>query len=343
MTTWTVGRRTFRLERRPDRWQVVAVALATLFLAGTVVALARAGTGHRSTDTRSTDTRSSGAATTASKSVARSAGAAGASTGSEAATAASGGALATADSGAPTGLSVPTVQPKIVRTAELTVRVRGPFTAAVDDAGAVAAMLGGFVTSSSTSSLGRGRSSAELTVRVPADQFDEARRRLMALGKVESLEMSGRDVGGQVVDLDARLRAARAEEDALTALLAKAGDIGSILQVRDRLSAVRTEIEQLDAQQSALRDQVAMSTLRVSLREQGAPTATQGAGRGGRDASSISASVRTAFHAGEAVVGGMVIVLGTLLPLVVVALFGWLVVRFASRRRRGPSAEHVLE
>jgi hypothetical protein len=233
-----------------------------------------------------------------------------------------------------TPVAVPSMQPKIVRTADMRIRVRGSFTAAMDQATAVASLFGGYVTSSSTSSLERGSSSAVLTLRVPADRFDEARQRITKLGKLQSLEMSSQDVGGQLVDLDARLRAARAEEAALSALLGKAGDIGQILQVRDRIAAVRTEIEQLDGQQAALRDQVAMSTIHVSLDQSGTPVTKTTKHGDGRDATSIGDSARTALHAAEAVIGGMLIVLGVMSPLLALALLGWLVWWVVARRRR---------
>jgi hypothetical protein len=156
--------------------------------------------------------------------------------------------------------------------------------------------------------------------------------------------MSSQDVGGQLVDLDARVRAARAEEGALSALLSKAGDIGQILQVRDRIAAVRTEIEQLDGQQAALRDQVALSTIHVSLDQAGTRVTKTTKPGDGRDATSIGDRTRTALHAAEAVIGGVLIVLGALSPLVALALLGWLAWWVVVRRRR-PSVvgEHMFD
>ena len=340
--TWTVGQRTFRLGRRPGTlWPVVIAVLAALLVAGTVVALARAGHGgsadRASTSGANTARTAPGAAADAGSGAALASGGGESSAASGAGTAASGAA-------APPAIPAPSIGAKIVRTANLRVRVKGSFDAAIERATTVATALGGFVESSSTSSLERGSSSAELALRVPADRFDEARGELTKLGKLQSLEMSGRDVGGQLVDLDARLRAARAEEDALTALLAKAGDIGQILQVRDRIAAVRTEIEQLDGEQAALRDQVSMSTIHVSFDEGGASAVEHTSKREKRDATSIGDSIGTALDAGEAVVGGTLIVFGALLPLLVLGLLGWLGWAIPFRRRRPPEAvtEHTF-
>jgi hypothetical protein len=220
--------------------------------------------------------------------------------------------------------------PRIVHTADLRVRVkRGTFASAIDRATAVATGAGGFVSASSTSSFEKGRASGELTLRVPAARFDDVRRSLARLGTLESVEIGGTDVGGQLVDLDARLRTLRAEEGSLDVLLGRAGDIGQILQVRDRLTAVRTEIERLAGQQAVLQDQVALATVHVTLHEAGASVAKM---QPGDDGSAFGDSVRTAWHATVAVVGGMVIVLGAVLPFLVLALLAWPFVRRYDRR-----------
>jgi len=289
------------------RVQEVALGgLALLVLAGIVVALARGGAGSRD------DQDAAGLAASPTDGGAATAG-------DEAATTAGGsGAGATSTAGV-----VPLE--RVVRTADIRMRVRGDVAAAADRAAVLASSLGGFVTSSSTTSGGRA-ASAELTLRVPAARFDDARARLGRLGTVEATQLAGEDVGGQLVDLDARLRSLRAEETALDALLARAGDIGQILQVRDRLTGVRTQVEQLAGQQAALQDRAALATIHVSMRRVGAPAGTSDDGSGFGD------SVETAADAFVAVVGGMAIVLGVLLPFAALALVAWPVVRLVRRR-----------
>ena len=283
--------------------EVALAGLALLVLAGIVVALARGGTGSGA------DQDSAGLAASPT------AGGSGVAADEAATTAGSGG-------GSAAGV-VPLE--RVVRTADIRLRVRGDVAAAADRAAVLASSLGGFVTSSSTSSGGRA-ASAELTLRVPAARFDDARARLGRLGRVEATELAGEDVGGQLVDLDARLRSLRAEEAALDALLARAGDIGQILQVRDRLTGVRTQVEQLAGQQAALQDRAALATIHVSMRRVGAPAASSDEGSG------FGHSVETAVDAFVAVVGGMAIVLGAVLPFAALTLVGWPVVRLVRRR-----------
>jgi hypothetical protein len=184
------------------------------------------------------------------------------------------------------------------------------------------------VSTTSTSSFAKGEANGELTLRIPAARFDAVRKALGRLGTVESLAIGGDDVGGQLVDLGARLKTLRAEEGSLDVLLGQARDIGQVLQVRDRLTGVRTEIEQLAGQQAALDDQVALATVQVSLHEPGSRPARTKPG----DGTAFGDSVRTALDALVAVAGGMVIVLGAALPFLVLALLGLLVARRVSRR-----------
>lgn len=311
---------TFEVPRLRDSWRRAAlVSLAVVVGAGAVVALVRAGEGGD----RDGATSSTGAAKAFDSAPATTVRA------PAAASTAAGGAGSDAAATAPSPSAAP-VAPKTIRTADLQVRVRrGTFAAAVDRVTAVATGAGGYVSSSSTSSFRRGEANGELTLRVPAARFDDVRRSVARLGTLESIELGGSDVGGQLVDLGARLKTLRAEEGSLDVLLGQARDIGQILQVRDRLTNVRTEIEQLAGQQAALQDQVAMSTVHVSLHEAGAkvtPTRDDG------DGTAFGDSVRTAVNAMVAVVGGMVVVLGAALPFLVLALLAWAVARRVGRR-----------
>ena len=313
---------TFSVPSLRDVWRRAAlVSLAVVVCAGVVVALVRAGGSDGSADSAATAALDRGVATT----VAQAANAY-----SAADSSAEGGSTSAPEaSKAAADTAVAAAGPSIVRTGELQVRVkRGSFASAVERATSIATGAGGFVTSSSTSSYAKGEASGELTVRVPSARFDDVRRALAGLGTLESARTGGQDVGGQLVDLDARLRTLRAEEGSLDVLLGNARDIGQILQIRDRLTGVRTQIEQLAGQQAALRDQVDLATIHVSMHEAGAKVTPK---HTSDDGTAFGDSVRTAVDAMVAVVGGMVIVVGVALPFLVLAL---LALPFLLRRRR---------
>ena len=300
-----------------ESWRRAAlVSLAVLVLAGATVALVRSGAVDR------TDGDDSA-------SVTRDASAAG-----ESATTAGADALDAApadrdEAQGGGGSSVAVGGPRIIKTAALQVEVRGEVAATVERAEGIAAAAGGFVASSSSTTFEEGRSRAELSLRVPAERFDDVRRRVQDLGTVRSSETGGQDVGGQLVDLAARLRTLRSEEGALDTLLGRAAGIGEILQVRDRLTAVRTEIERLAGQEASLEDRVGYATIDVSFHQAGAAALAE---EGDDRDTGLVASLRSAVNATEAVVGGMVIVLGAALPFLVLAALAWPVVRVVRRR-----------
>jgi hypothetical protein len=172
-------------------------------------------------------------------------------------------------SSATTPPATPTDGAKIVKTGSVDLRVpRGGLRLATNRATNVAFGLGGYV-AKSTTSFGATQPSAQLTVRVPVDSFETAMSRLRAIPgvKVLSETENGTDVTGQYTDLQAQLTAATSERDSLLVVLSDARNVGDILAVRDRISAVQAEINQLQGRINVLGDQASFSSIAVSLSE----------------------------------------------------------------------------
>ncbi len=233
----------------------------------------------------------------------------------------------------PDGGSTPVPgSPRIVRSGELRVNVgKNGFDVAFDRVASIAAAHGGFVAGSSTSSIEKARA-GELTVRVPSDRFDAARRDLAALGKVEYQALRGEDVSGQLVDYDARLRSLVAQEEALRGLLGRATAVGEVLEVQNSLFNVRQQIEQLTAQKQNLEQAASLATIQVSVFEPGAGFEP----RPVDDDEGLANAFRRSVDGAVAVVGGMIIVVGWAVPIVVLGLVIWGLSRLF--RRRPPTA-----
>ncbi len=113
-----------------------------------------------------------------------------------------------------------------------------------------------------------------VTLRVPATNFDVTRAALKEFAiKTESEQVTTSDVTEQHIDLEARLKNAKSEEEQYRAILKQATKIDDILNVTRQLTDVRTRIDQLQGQLNYLSRQVDMSTITVSLREEAAPGA----------------------------------------------------------------------
>ena len=162
------------------------------------------------------------------------------------------------------------VGPKVVRTGSIEVEVgRHRFGDASSRLQVIATGAGGFVSASETSSLD-GDPHGSITLRVPVASFDSVLDRVAKLGTVRASTTGSQDVTGEYADVAARIRALEAERDQIGLVLAKAQSINDILAVRDRLSTVQGELEQLQGRQQVLNDQTSLSTLTVALSEKGA-------------------------------------------------------------------------
>lgn len=161
------------------------------------------------------------------------------------------------------------VDAKIIRTGAVELEVKkGTFAAAMAKLSSTAAGVGGFVSASETSQLGddpRGT----VTLRVPAKDFDRVLAAVGKVGTVVGTTTGSQDVTGEFTDVAAHIKALEAEREQIGLVLAKAENIPDILSVRDRLSAVQAELEQLQGRQQVLEDQTSLSTLTVTVAEKG--------------------------------------------------------------------------
>jgi hypothetical protein len=197
--------------------------------------------------------------------------AAGVATSAPAARAPEGGAVADAKAAAGNGTSpaqgipgLASLQRDLILTANISMRASDPWAVA-DSARSIAAGLGGDLLGLSQGGSGENRS-ATLTIRVPSNRFDDALTALKKLdGEVITSNVSAKDVTDQLVDLQARLTAAQALEQRYLQILAQAKTVDEILRVESTLASTRTQIEQLKAQQKSLADQVAFSTITLSV------------------------------------------------------------------------------
>jgi len=154
---------------------------------------------------------------------------------------------------------------KIVRTSSVELVVQKPAETA-EKIRALAEREGGFLVSSEI----RGDqdiSGGSVTIRVPAARFEETRTEIRKLGlRVESEKIDAQDVTRQYVDQGANLRNLRAEEGQYRAILKQAKTVKDTLEVSEKLSSVRGQIEQQQAEFDVLSKQIETVAITVSLR-----------------------------------------------------------------------------
>jgi hypothetical protein len=154
---------------------------------------------------------------------------------------------------------------EMVRTSAIELVVQHPAEAA-EKIRSVAERLGGFLVSSEMRGEQEGRNGT-LTIRVPAARFEEARGEIRKLGlRIESERTEAQDVTRQYVDQQANLRNLRAEEAQYLAILRQSHTVKDTLEVSEKLSEVRGQIEQQQAEFAALSKQIETVAITVSLR-----------------------------------------------------------------------------
>ncbi|HEV8490322.1 MAG TPA: DUF4349 domain-containing protein [Candidatus Limnocylindrales bacterium] len=151
---------------------------------------------------------------------------------------------------------------KIIRNGSLSLRVEDLDAAVRAGRDAIRA-IGGYVGASRQANNGD-NSVASIAYRIPAARWDDALDTLRQLGTVLSEETDAVEVTGQIVDLEARIRNLRASETALQKIAAGATKVTDVLEVERRLTEVRGQIEQLDAQRADLEDRAGYGTLTVT-------------------------------------------------------------------------------
>ena len=175
--------------------------------------------------------------------------------------------------------------------------------------------------------------SGYITVRVPADQLEAFNAEVAELGEVLREDASQDDVTQQYVDLNARLKNLQAREERLRELYEEATTVEDTLAVDRELSAVRGEIEAMQAQITYLENQTSMATVTVELTEPSPVVRPAGENWGFVDA--LTASLR-AF---VGTVNGMIIVFGAVLPIILIALLVLLIVLAVVKARHRKAAD----
>lgn len=222
----------------------------------------------------------------------------------------------------------------VIRTG--TMHIRATDTAAVaEQVVVVVEEAGGYVSGTDLTRDEDGVVTGSFTFRVPStelqatmDAFDEL------ADAVLERRLDEVDVTTQLTDLEAELTNLEAYENELRALLTEVREAGAdtedLLQVFDRLNAVRGQIDQVIARQTQLQDQVALSTIHLQL----SPTASTGpvTDPGWDPGGTARAALATTVRALTSLADSLIRIGLTVLPVTLVVAAPVLLVAFLARR-----------
>lgn len=213
---------------------------------------------------------------------------------------------------------LPGLGQNVIKTADIKLEVKqGGFKEALQSVTQVATAHAGFVHSSSIE--GEDARRGSLVIRVPSPSFDRALADLRDLGKVKRERITTEDVSQEFVDLEARLRNLEAQEVVLLRLMDEAQTVADTIRVQKELTGIQLEIERIKGRLRFLENQTSFGTISVALSEQGAaPAPSPGA---------IQRGWERATDAFLVIVSGVIASLGVVVPLAILGLIVWLVVR----------------
>ncbi|MEG4810745.1 DUF4349 domain-containing protein [Microcoleus sp. F8-D3] len=160
----------------------------------------------------------------------------------------------------------PAIRPQLIKKAELSVVVKSIDASTKSVTNIVEKQQGdilGFQNQKPPDSSVRQTASVE--IRVPQDRLETTLDALAKLGTVENRSLTAEDVTDQLVDSEARLRNLRKSEEMVLKIMERSGSVGDVLKAAQELSNIRESIERIDAQLKSLRNQVAYSTISLTL------------------------------------------------------------------------------
>jgi len=161
----------------------------------------------------------------------------------------------------------------VIKNAELSIVVQDPADA-MNSISEMAEKMGGFIVSSQlykvTLEAGLEVPEANITVRVPADQLEEALNEIKALVDDPALDIlnenvSGQDVTSEYTDLQSRLTNLENTAAKLKEIMASARDTQDVLAVYNELTRVNEQIEVLKGQIKYYDEASALSAINVHL------------------------------------------------------------------------------
>ena len=161
---------------------------------------------------------------------------------------------------------------KIIRTGEMDFETDSFDKAVENITRLITSVKGGFVATINSDKLPNGKMRGSIVVRMPPQFLDkfvlDLRRELAKSGELKNQRIISLDVTKQYTDISSRLRAARAVEDRLIQIIKVGkGEIKDLVAAERELGVWRTKIEEMEGEIRYYSNQVALSTLTLTLSE----------------------------------------------------------------------------
>ncbi len=206
------------------------------------------------------------------------------------------------------------------------------------------AEAGGYIESNGTSGEAGGRY-ANYTLRVPQAKFEDCFAKIGETCHVVSSNRWSEDVTEQYTDIEIHLATLETKHERLLALLDKASQMEDIIALENALADCEYQIDSLSGEKRRYDSLVDFSTISVSVRETQSLTAVSaGSGFGAQ----LTKAAKSGFGGLTGAVRGLVLLVVTLWPLVLILCAAGFFTLRALRRRKArkketPPAERAEE
>lgn len=168
---------------------------------------------------------------------------------------------------AQTGVTLPQDNRKIIlnATIEMETEAFADTCAALEKAVKAA---GGYISSTTASQLGTEYDrDASYELRVPTKKYSDLISSISGAGTVVRKSESTEDVTAQYVDVEARLKSLKLQEERLYAMMEQAGELETLLAIQNQLTEVQYQIESYTSQQRTYDDLIDYATVNVYITE----------------------------------------------------------------------------
>lgn len=231
--------------------------------------------------------------------------------------------------------SVPETERKIIKTAYFSIETYdfdGSVNTLLQD---IVLRYAGYVEKADTSVYriidDIGLKSGNYVVRVPQEQFEAARSEIEKIGKVLNSTMGGDDVTGQYYDIQSRLDIKKEEEKRIIQLIERAERIEDLINLEQRLSQIRTDIEIYQTRLNSIDRLSSYSTITVNLTEiREKDKIVYSDDFLGKLKSNFAASINFVIACAE---GIALFIVAVFIPALILGVIGFVVWRFIKKRK----------
>lgn len=200
------------------------------------------------------------------------------------------------------------IETKIIKTAFFTIEVKD-VPGSIETLKSLAALKGGYVSSTNIQNNYNNRLSGSVIIRVPAAEFDSTLAGVKALGTVKSASTQGQDVTEEYVDLQAQKVSYQNQLAQYNEIMKKAVKVEDVITVQQQIERVQTELNRLEGRLKYLESRIDLSTITVNLQE---PEPV-----GGETGHNFVSTINEGIAGFLGMIDALIILFFTLLPLVI--------------------------